>query len=192
MKSVASLTRSYRYSPMRNIESEVLPIYSFAPIADLQSNVLILGTMPGKESLRQNAYYAHNQNAFWKILFTLLNLPFSADYQIRKAMLLKNGVALWDVLAICTRHSSLDADIKKEYPNDLLQFLSSHSNISRIFFNGKGAAGYFKKYFPEINLPYQILPSTSPAHAISWESKLESWKAILNTGNKINKPFSSF
>ena len=168
---------------MKNIESKGLPVFSFAPIADLQSKVLILGTMPGKESLREKAYYAHHQNAFWKILFVLFNHPYSTDYQIRKEMLLKNGVALWDVLETCTRHTSLDADIRQEYPNDFLPFLSSHPNISRIFFNGKGAAGYFRKYFPDIDLPMQVLPSTSPAYAIRWESKLEAWKAIINNVN---------
>ena len=171
-----SRNKSMKYSDLKD-----LPVYSFPPIADLQSKVLILGTMPGKESLRRNAYYAHPQNAFWKILFTLFTHPASTNNEVRKEMLLQNSVALWDVLKTCTRASSLDADIRKEEPNDLQQFLLRHHNISEIFFNGKGAAGYFRKYFPEIKLPYQILPSTSPAHAISWESKLESWKSIINS-----------
>jgi len=166
---------------MKDSELKDSPVYSFPPIADLHSKVLILGTMPGKESLRRHAYYAHPQNAFWKILFTLFTHPFSTNVEVRKEVLLQNGIALWDVLQTCTRPSSLDADIRKEEPNDLPQFLSHHQNISEIFFNGKGAAGYFRKYFPEILLPYQILPSTSPAHAIRWESKLESWKSIINT-----------
>ena len=160
------------------------PVFSFPPVADLQSKVLILGTMPGKESLRRDAYYAHPQNAFWKILFELFAHPFSADYEERKEMLLQNKVALWDVLKTCTRTSSLDTDIRKEEPNDLHQFLLHHQNISEIFFNGKGAAGYFRKYFPDINLPNHTLPSTSPAHAVRWESKLEAWQTILNNSNK--------
>ncbi len=165
---------------MKNTELKDSPIYSFPPIADFKSRLLILGTIPGKESLRTNTYYAHPQNAFWKILFTLFDHPFSTNIQIREDLLIRNGIALWDVLQTCTRSSSLDTDIKKEFPNDLVRFLSSHPNIAGIYFNGKGAAGYFKKYFPQINLPNQVMPSTSPAHAVKWELKMETWKTIIN------------
>jgi len=136
-----------------NLTGSTGPIYSFAPIVGAQSKLLILGTMPGKESLRMNSYYAHPQNAFWKIVFTLFNKPFSTNYEIRQELLMQNGIALWDVLATCTRSSSLDTDIKKEQPNDILQLLAQYPNISRIYFNGKGAAGYFRKYFPQVELP---------------------------------------
>jgi hypoxanthine-DNA glycosylase len=154
------------------------PIYSFPPISDSRSKILILGTIPGKESLRRHEYYAHPQNAFWKIMFDLFNLPFSTDYQVKREMLLQNGIALWDVLRNCERSSSLDTDIKMEGPNDLRTFLASHPDISRIFFNGKGAARYFTKYFADISLPNEALPSTSPAHAIKWEQKLAIWQVI--------------
>ena len=165
---------------MKNIDPIPTPIYSFPPIANSQSRVLILGTMPGKESLKKHAYYAHPQNGFWKIMFALFELPYSTDYKLRKELLLRNRIALWDVLELCTRHTSLDSDIKKEQPNDLHEFFSSHPYITKIYFNGKGAAGYFRKYFPEIGLPNFVLPSTSPAHAIKWESKLDSWKSLIN------------
>ena len=160
------------------------PIYSFPPIADFKSKILVLGTMPSKESLRMNGYYAHPQNAFWKIMFNLHNHPFSADYNDKKDLLLQNGIALWDVLRTCERKSSLDNDIKMEEPNDLRAFLSTHPGISKIFLNGKGAARYFNKYFADISLPFQVLPSTSPAHAVKWEQKLAIWQAIKTSGHK--------
>jgi len=169
---------------MYQIDFIVHMIYSFPPIADCNSKILILGTMPGKESLKMNAYYAHPQNAFWKIVFALHDLPYSKDYLIRQRVILQNGIALWDVLQTCTRKSSLDNDIRMESPNNLKTFLSNHLCISNIFFNGKGAASYFKKYFPDIDLPCYILPSTSPAHAINWETKLTAWKSIKIDGNK--------
>jgi len=159
-------------------------IYSFPPISDSRSKVLILGTMPGKESLRKNEYYGHPQNAFWKILFKLYNIPFSSDYRFKVEMLLQNGIALWDVLQTCERQSSLDTDIKMEGPNDLRAFLSAHPGISKIFFNGKGAARYFAKYFSGTSLPNQVLPSTSPAHAVKWEEKLEIWQVVKTAGHK--------
>lgn len=169
---------------MSEIPETDSPIYSFAPIEDSRSKVLILGTIPGKESLRMNAYYAHPQNAFWKIIFNLYDLPFSTDYQVRREVLHQNGIALWDVLKVCTRRSSLDNDIRMEEPNDLHTFLSSHPDILGIFFNGKGAARYFRKYFSNISLPNQVLPSTSPAHAIKWEAKLTEWQIIKTIGLK--------
>ncbi len=165
---------------MKNTVLSDSPIYSFAPIANIHSKVLILGTMPGKESLRKGAYYAHPQNSFWKIMFILFNHPFSDENQIRRELLLQNRIALWDVLETCTRHSSLDIDIRTEQPNDLREFLLIHQNISRIIFNGKGAQGYFKKYFSDVILSNQVMPSTSPAHAIKWESKLKAWRTIKN------------
>ena len=153
-------------------------IYSFAPIADSFSKVLILGSIPGKESLRMCVYYAHPQNAFWKIIFDLHNIPFSKDYEVKKNLLLQNNIALWDVLRNCERQSSLDTDIKMEVPNDLRLFLSLHPGISNIFFNGKAAARYFSKYFSDIRLPNLVLPSTSPAHAIKWEQKMAIWQVI--------------
>lgn len=168
-------------SEIQKIDSS---IYSFPPIADSMSKVLILGTIPGKESLRMTEYYGHPRNAFWKIIFKLYNIPFSSDYQFKVETLLQNGIALWDVLRTCERQSSLDNDIKMEGPNDLRQFLSSHPGISKIFFNGKGAARYFSKYFADISLPNQVLPSTSPAHAVKWEEKLEIWQVVKTVGHK--------
>jgi hypoxanthine-DNA glycosylase len=166
---------------MSKIQETGSPIYSFAPIADAQSKLLILGTIPGKESLRLKAYYAHPQNAFWKIIFNLHDLPFSTDHQVRRAVLLQKKIALWDVLRSCERRSSLDNDIRMEAPNDLRALLLSHPGITRIFFNGKGAARYFSKYFPDLSLQNHVLPSSSPAHAIRWEQKMEAWQVIKTT-----------
>ena len=47
-------------------------VYSFPPIADAQTRALILGSMPGERSLQANQYYAHPQNAFWKIMDALV------------------------------------------------------------------------------------------------------------------------
>jgi len=169
---------------MSELPNKDVSIYSFSPIADFKSKVLILGTIPGKESLRRNEYYAHPQNSFWKIIFDLHNYPFTTDYEVKIKMLLQNGIALWDVLRICERKSSLDTDIKMEEPNDLRPFLGLHPHISKIFFNGKCAARYFNKYFADISLPSQALPSTSPAHTIKWEQKLAIWQIIKIAGNK--------
>ena len=83
-------------------------VHSFPPISDPASRVLILGSMPGKASLRAKQYYAHPQNAFWRIVAALLEFDAAAPYELRVEALRKSRIALWDVMKSCTRESSLD------------------------------------------------------------------------------------
>lgn len=136
--------------------------------------------MPGTKSLELNQYYGHNQNNFWKFMFQILKEEFSGNYEERKNLLIKNKIALWDVLQFCDRIGSLDSAIKNEIANDFEKFLQLHPQISTIFFNGQKAASFFKKYV-HLNKDYQTftLPSTSPANAsMTFQSKLEQWKVI--------------
>lgn len=156
--------------------------YSFPPISNPDAQILILGTMPGEQSLAANQYYGHPRNTFWKILFNLLDNPFSNDYQLRKNILLENRIALWDVLEACVRPGSLDSAIEQEVANDFNSFLKTHPNITHIYFNGQKAAAFFKKYV-KLESEYHLttLPSTSPAHAgKSFEAKLKDWSVILS------------
>lgn len=159
-----------------------MKIYSFPPISDKNAKVLLLGTMPGIQSLTLNQYYGHHRNMFWKLIFTLFDAPFSVDYDLRKAILLKNNIAVWDVLSACIRKGSLDSAIAQEVPNDFTAFLEAHPHIEHIFFNGQKAAHYFKKHIV-VSEKYQLhtLPSTSPAHAgMSFEQKLAAWQMITS------------
>ena len=80
-----------------------MKIYSFSPISDTNAEVLILGTMPSEMSLKLNQYYGHGGNSFWKIVFAIFGDEFSTNYEKRKSVLLKNNIALWDVLQACKR-----------------------------------------------------------------------------------------
>lgn len=154
--------------------------FSFSPISSSDSKILILGTMPGTKSLELNQYYGHNQNNFWKFMFLILKEEFSTDYEIRKNLLIRNNIALWDVLQFCNRVGSLDSAIKNEIANDFESFLKTHSKIEYILFNGQKAASFFKKYI-HLNKEYKtfILPSTSPANAgKTFQDKLNEWKVI--------------
>lgn len=157
-----------------------MKIFSFPPIADENSMILILGTMPSKDSLRLNQYYANTRNSFWKIMFALFNEPFSENYEIRKSLLLNNNIAVWDTLKACVRESSADADIVFPEPNDLNELLSKCPEIKYVFCNGKDAEAYFNKYFQSLNIKCIYLPSTSAANAIGWDRKFNEWKIILN------------
>jgi hypoxanthine-DNA glycosylase len=157
-----------------------MQIQSFPSISDSTAKILMLGTMPGAQSLAANEYYGNSRNHFWQLLFTIFNEPYSTDYQTKKNLILKNNIALWDVLQACERIGSLDSAILKEVPNDFNNFLKAHPHITYIFFNGQPAAKFFKKYVT-IDSKYTLvtLPSTSPANAgFSFERKLEAWGQI--------------
>lgn len=155
--------------------------FSFPPIAPAEATILILGTMPGTKSLELQQYYGHSRNNFWHFMFEILGEEFSADYETKKALLLKNKIALWDVLQYCERVGSLDSAIKNETTNDFESFLKLHPHIKTIIFNGQKAAAFFKKHVSLNNMNYQFItmPSTSPANASkTLDSKLKEWKVI--------------
>jgi len=165
-------------------------IHSFPPIADAAASILILGSMPGKESLRAGQYYAHPRNVFWAIMGELAGADPALPYKTRTQKLKSSGIAIWDVLATCKRHSSMDADIEANSicANDFAGFFARHPGITHIFFNGSMAEQCFRKLvLPLLEshsgqrlLHYQRLPSTSPAHAsMTYEQKLHAWRAIL-------------
>jgi len=154
---------------------------AFEPIVNNECKILILGSMPGVESLRQNKYYAFNRNHFWKIIFNIFDEEIYENYNDRVNFLLKNNIALWDILKNCEREGSLDSNIKNEIPNDFDSFFIKYRNIKFIFFNGSASEKLFKKYvgFKNNNIiKYIKLPSSSPAYTKSIEFKLDKWKII--------------
>lgn len=161
-------------------------IHSFAPIENKQARILILGSMPGAASLCAGEYYAHPRNHFWKVMASLIPVRAEATYAERVMALKHAGIAVWDVLQSCRREGSLDSNIDKavQTPNDFQSFFMHHSKIRHVFFNGSAAEQiYQKSVLPDLtvqHMTYLRLPSTSPAHAaLSFERKLEAWKAIL-------------
>jgi hypoxanthine-DNA glycosylase len=169
-------------------------IRSFAPIASRDARVLILGSMPGKKSLDAREYYAHKQNAFWRIVGELLGVDRHLPYRKRIQALKAARIAVWDVLHSCKRSGSMDSGIDRnsEIANDFHAFFRNHRKISHVFFNGaRAAASYERNVLPELGiraLRYIRLPSTSPANAsIAYERKREAWQMILQPA-KRNRP----
>jgi TDG/mug DNA glycosylase family protein len=153
----------------------------FAPLANDDAQVLVLGSLPSKRSISANEYYAHPQNAFWRIMGELVGADGS--YAARCCALQKKKIALWDVLASSVRPGSLDADIQMSTVevNDFERFLTVHSAIERICFNGQKAAKIFSARVSQDIIGNRIqlftLPSTSPAHAaMRFDEKLKLWR----------------
>ena len=161
-------------------------VTSFPPLVAPGATRLILGSMPGVASLAAGQYYAHPQNAFWRIMGAVARFDATLPYEERVAALRKAGVALWDVLAACERSGSLDSAIARssEQANDLAGLLSLHPQIKRIYFNGATAESTFRRHCKALaartDLCFTRLPSTSPAHAsLRFEEKCAVWREAL-------------
>lgn len=160
------------------------------PIADKQSKILILGTMPGVSSLQAGQYYNHQDNLFWDIIFRVCRHDWkidelvSDDYETKKNLLLTNRIALWDVLKQCERKGSSDKNIINFFHNDFISFFQDHPNIQTVFFNGKEASKYFNKYKSEFPISDKIsfiqLRSTSSMDSKNSFYKLKEWLQIRN------------
>ncbi|NCC86465.1 MAG: DNA-deoxyinosine glycosylase [Clostridia bacterium] len=152
--------------------------HTIAPVFNSDSKVLILGTFPSVKSRQSDFFYGHPCNRFWKVIANIVNCDIPQSTEQKKAMLLKNKIALWDVIKSCDIAGSSDSSIKNVVSNDL-DLILSNCNISNIYANGKKAGELYNKY---INLGQEIivLPSTSPANAsYSLEKLIENWKCIL-------------
>ena len=163
-------------------------IRGFPPIARPDARILILGSMPSRESLARQRYYAHPRNAFWPIVTQLLDLA-AESYAERAAALARRGVALWDVLQACFRSGSLDSaiDDRTLVTNDFPAFFAAHRRIRAVYFNGAKAESVYRRHVlpglaePAAGLPLSRLPSTSPAHAgMSLQQKADAWRVICD------------
>lgn len=159
----------------------------FPPIIGDNPKVLILGTFPGKESLKQNQYYAHSRNTFWYIICKLLEIDPQTSYEHKKNIMMKNGLAVWDVLKACEREGSSDQAIKGQTKeiNDFKTLFAKYRGIKYIFFNGGNAEKEFKKLVLPLKnihhaLEYHRLPSTSPAMAsLTKDQKYKEWLKLF-------------
>jgi hypoxanthine-DNA glycosylase len=162
----------------------------FPPVAQRDAAVLILGSLPGRKSLELQQYYAHPQNAFWKIIASLFGAASSLPYKRRLKILTSNKIALWDVLAAAERPGSLDSSIvpHSAVPNDFAEFFRAHPRIRHVYFNGQKAEVLFRRrVLPALGqetagIHFECLPSTSPAHAgMTFAEKLDRWTRIKET-----------
>ena len=156
----------------------------FPPIARADARILVLGSLPGQRSIDEQQYYAHPQNAFWRIMRELFGI--AGEYEARCDGLMNNGVAVWDVLHSSVRPGSMDVDIRLDSAlvNDFEGFLADHDCITLIAFNGRKAEQLFTRFVDvravAPGIPRIGLPSTSPAYAsMPFSGKLAAWRNAL-------------
>jgi hypoxanthine-DNA glycosylase len=156
-------------------------IHTIDPVFDMNSKVLILGTMPSVKSREQGFFYMHPRNIFWRLLSDLLKVECPESIGGRKEMLLENRIAVWDVLKSCEIEGSLDSTIRNPVPNDIAGLIS-RTGIRAVFTTGRTAAALYRRYCSkDTGLDGIYLPSTSPANNnITYEKKLSEWRKILD------------
>ena len=150
---------------------------AFPPFIYADSEILILGTMPGEKSLDLQEYYGNRGNQFWRLLYALFDEELSHDYNEKRNFLKRHKIAVWDVLSHCEREGSLDSKIKNEIPNNFRTFYKDNPHLKNVLFSSKKASAYYDKYVGRREgMHYDILPSPSGANATkSFADKLKIW-----------------
>ncbi|MBQ7758986.1 DNA-deoxyinosine glycosylase [Anaerotignum sp.] len=160
----------------------------FAPVCDEDCKVLILGTAPSRKSREVGFYYGHPQNRFWKMLAAVTGEEVPQTIEEKKALLLRNHIALHDVIHSCDIIGSSDSSIRNVEPADLERILAVTGKVP-ILCNGGAAYKLYKRYQEKrLGIEAMQMPSTSPANA-AWklEMLVEEWsKALLPCIGKSN------
>lgn len=154
---------------------------SLDPILPLNPKIFILGTKPGNQELRKQEYYANNGNAFWKIIYELTEEVFSKNYAQRIDVLLRNNIAIWDIIQFGRRVKPGASNVKEEIPNPINEIIEMYPSVKQIIFNGQKAHNLYVKHFTEIEgIIYKTVLSTSPANTrFSFREKLNNWKTAI-------------
>ena len=154
------------------------------PVVDGQTKVLIVGSMPGVQSLEKQQYYGNPRNHFWGIIGEITEEIVPEQYEKRLDLVKKHHIGLWDVIRTCERVGSLDSNIKNEIPNDFAALFEQYPQIEAVFFNGTKAHDVFKKKLGLELLAgreYYKMPSTSPVpgrNIKTFEEKVEVWSVL--------------
>ena len=154
-------------------------IHPLKPIYDKNSKILILGSFPSTISRKSSFYYANKNNRFWLIIENLFNIKLNTIKE-KKLFLLKNNIALWDVIYSCEINKSNDSSIKNVIPNNINSIINK-SQIKHIFVTGKTALKYYNKYLlNKLKIEAIYLPSSSSANArYSLNKLINEYKIIL-------------
>lgn len=160
-------------------------LHTIEPVWDKNSRILVLGSFPSVKSREEGFFYGHRQNRFWRVVASLCSCPVPSTIDEKKAMLLSNNIAVWDVIHSCEITGSSDSSIKNVVPNDIGGIVEN-SKITRIFTNGKKADELYRKYIEKaVGITAVCLPSTSPANvAWSLEKLCAEWSNKINGSHK--------
>ena len=150
-----------------------------APAIPPSTRLLLLGSFPGEESLRQSQYYAHPRNQFWRLLGDVLGVPLAElPYAGRLARLGAARIGVWDIITGCERVGSLDGNIRNAQLSQF-EWLAEHAPELRVVAMNGQKAGTAERRLAELGLTTLILPSSSPAYTLPYADKLAGWRALV-------------
>lgn len=156
-------------------------VHPFPPVVDAGCRTLILGSFPSVKSRENAFYYGHPQNRFWRMLAGVFAEAVPGSIAEKEALLLRHGIALWDVIAQCEIAGSSDASVKNAVPVDIAR-VTAVAPIERVICNGALAAKLYRKHLlPRTGIQAIAAPSTSPANAAwSLERLTAEWRRLLS------------
>ena len=162
--------------------------FGLAPLLCENPRILILGSLPGDESIRRQEYYGNTRNFFWEVLAGVFGDRVPGSYPEKKALLAKYHIVLWDVCCSAIREGSRDANIREPLPNDIAALLGQHPSIRTVVLNGGKAARDFRHFRIGDSPAFKgvkvfRLTSTSPtSRSAGWppERITAQWRAVLN------------
>lgn len=154
---------------------------SFAPVVAGNTRLLVLGSLPGEESLASARYYANPRNQFWLLIGGVIRRDLTPlPYEARLEALLAAGVGLWDTVASAIRSGSLDAAIRDHASNDVAALAATLPELRAIAFNGGRSAALGLKLMAGSRYDLVPLPSSSPAYTLPLAEKHKAWARLAN------------
>ena len=176
------------YKRYGGIEISERIVHPFLPIYNNESQILILGSFPSVKSREGEFYYHHPQNRFWRVISSLCQEELPDSIEEKRRLLLRCGIAVWDVINSCEINGSSDGSIRNVISNDISAILNT-ADIRSILANGATAERLYRKYiFPVTGREIVKLPSTSPANAAcSLDKLIKEWSYIVEFLDKDTK-----
>ncbi len=153
----------------------------FSAVVDENTEILILGSLPGDVSIRKHQYYGHPGNDFWRLLGRAIgeNLQ-EMDYKSRLETLKRHRIGLWDVYKAGNREGSEDAKIRDEVINQFSILKDLASNLKLVIFNGK-KSGKYEPFLKKMGYDTKVLPSSSGANRRFLERRETEWEIAFKS-----------
>ena len=104
------------------------------------------------------------------------DVPEEGDIAGKRELLLRHGIALWDVVASCEVEGPADASIRDVVPVEIGR-VTGAVPIERVVCNGGTAGRLYRRHLAgRVGIEATVLPSTSPANA-AWrlDRLVERW-----------------